>query len=110
MLSFDSTFQDDDMLKSDSEAFASGHITTSRDCTVSRLKSLIEQRRRSVTYRRMLSERERLPVHQHRKEVLDAFRCHNVFIVAGETGSGKSTQVPQLILEVRAGVSYVGGL
>ena len=48
----------------------------------------------------MLSERQRLPVYQHRDDVIDMFHRHNVFIVAGETGSGKSTQVPQFILEV----------
>lgn len=45
------------------------------------------------------AERERLPVFQHRRRVLEALQRHPVVVVAGETGSGKSTQVPQFLLE-----------
>lgn len=48
---------------------------------------------------RLLSDRQRLPVYQHRAQVLETLRRHRVVIVAGETGSGKSTQIPQFILE-----------
>uniref|UniRef100_A0A671V640 ATP-dependent RNA helicase DHX29 n=1 Tax=Sparus aurata TaxID=8175 RepID=A0A671V640_SPAAU len=44
-------------------------------------------------------EREQLPVFQHRHRVLEALQRHRVVVVAGETGSGKSTQIPQFLLE-----------
>ena len=44
--------------------------------------------------------RQQLPVYQFRKEILQAVENSSVVVVAGETGSGKSTQVPQFILEV----------
>lgn len=53
----------------------------------------------SAGARRLLVERQQLPVYQHRQKVLDALRRHRVVVVAGETGSGKSTQIPQFILE-----------
>ncbi|XP_056592999.1 ATP-dependent RNA helicase DHX29 isoform X2 [Triplophysa dalaica] len=53
----------------------------------------------SAVARRLLVERQQLPVYQHRQKVLDALRRHRVVVVAGETGSGKSTQIPQFILE-----------
>uniref|UniRef100_A0A8C8CC35 ATP-dependent RNA helicase DHX29 n=1 Tax=Oncorhynchus tshawytscha TaxID=74940 RepID=A0A8C8CC35_ONCTS len=46
-----------------------------------------------------LSRREQLPVFQHRVRVMEALRRNRVVVVAGETGSGKSTQIPQFILE-----------
>lgn len=49
--------------------------------------------------RRLLDERKQLPVFQHREQVLEALRHHRVLVIAGETGSGKSTQIPQFILE-----------
>ncbi|XP_052464475.1 ATP-dependent RNA helicase DHX29 [Carassius gibelio] len=55
--------------------------------------------RSSALARRLLSEREQLPVFQHRQQVLEALRRHRVLVIAGETGSGKSTQIPQFILE-----------
>jgi ATP-dependent helicase HrpA len=41
-----------------------------------------------------------LPIHAKKDELLAAIRDHQVVIVAGETGSGKSTQLPKLCLEL----------
>jgi ATP-dependent helicase HrpA len=44
-----------------------------------------------------------LPVVQAREELLEAIREHQVVIVCGETGSGKTTQLPKLCLELGRG-------
>src|SRR5690348_4867127 len=41
-----------------------------------------------------------LPVSEHREELLTAIRDHQVVVVAGETGSGKTTQLPKMCLEL----------
>lgn len=41
-----------------------------------------------------------LPIARHRQEIADALREHQVIIVVGETGSGKTTQLPKIALEV----------
>jgi len=41
-----------------------------------------------------------LPIHAKKAELLAAIRDHQVVIVAGETGSGKSTQLPKFCLEL----------
>jgi ATP-dependent helicase HrpA len=46
---------------------------------------------------------EDLPVTQRRDDLLEALRDHQVVIVAGDTGSGKSTQLPKLCLELGRG-------
>lgn len=43
-----------------------------------------------------------LPVSQKREDILTALREHQVIIVAGETGSGKTTQLPKMALELGA--------
>ncbi len=45
-----------------------------------------------------------LPVSQRRDDLLDAIRDNQVVIVAGETGSGKTTQLPKICLELGRGV------
>ncbi len=45
-----------------------------------------------------------LPVVQAKDELLQAIRDHQVVIVCGETGSGKTTQLPKLCLELRRGL------
>ncbi|WP_245244715.1 ATP-dependent RNA helicase HrpA, partial [Streptomyces palmae] len=47
---------------------------------------------------------ESLPVSQKKDEILAAIRDHQVVIVAGETGSGKTTQIPKICLELGRGV------
>ncbi|HET6592390.1 MAG TPA: ATP-dependent RNA helicase HrpA, partial [Xanthomonadales bacterium] len=44
-----------------------------------------------------------LPIAAHRDEILEALRNHQVLVVAGETGSGKTTQLPKLCLEAGRG-------
>src|SRR6266851_4194247 len=45
-----------------------------------------------------------LPVSQRRDEIAQVIRDHQVVIVAGETGSGKTTQLPKICLELGRGV------
>ncbi|MCN9243197.1 ATP-dependent RNA helicase HrpA [Streptomyces sp. RY43-2] len=47
---------------------------------------------------------EQLPVSQRKDAIADAIRDHQVVIVAGETGSGKTTQIPKICLELGRGV------
>ncbi|WP_282689688.1 MULTISPECIES: ATP-dependent RNA helicase HrpA [unclassified Streptomyces] len=51
-----------------------------------------------------LSYPEELPVSQKKDEILEAIRDHQVVIVAGETGSGKTTQLPKICMELGRGV------
>jgi len=44
-----------------------------------------------------------LPISARRKEIAEALERHQVVIVAGDTGSGKSTQLPQYCLELGRG-------
>jgi ATP-dependent helicase HrpA len=46
---------------------------------------------------------EELPVSGRRKEIADALRSNQVIIVSGETGSGKTTQLPKICLELGRG-------
>lgn len=44
-----------------------------------------------------------LPIYQKRPEILDALKSNQVVIVAGETGSGKTTQLPFICIEAGRG-------
>lgn len=52
---------------------------------------------------RLQAERHRLPAFLHKTALLDAVRAHNVLIVESETGSGKTTQIPQFVREAGYG-------
>jgi len=50
-----------------------------------------------------------LPIMAKKQEIIDALLYHQVIIVAGETGSGKTTQLPKFCLEAGLGVSGLIG-
>ncbi len=52
---------------------------------------------------------EALPVSGRRAEIAAAIAAHQVVVVAGETGSGKTTQLPKICLELGRGISGLIG-
>lgn len=73
---------------------------------IDRAELRIEQRRQAVPEIRYPAE---LPVSQKKDDILAAIRDHQVVIVAGETGSGKTTQIPKICLELGRGVKGLVG-
>ena len=73
-----------------------------------RLEQQLAEARRRVQRRREsvpeVSYPPQLPVSARRADLLAAIGDHQVVIVAGETGSGKTTQLPKLCLELGRGV------
>jgi ATP-dependent helicase HrpA len=68
----------------------------------------VEQAERRVDVRRNavpeITYPEELPVSQLKDEIAAAIRDHQVVVVAGETGSGKTTQIPKICLELGRGI------
>ena len=53
---------------------------------------------------------ESLPVSAKREEIMAAMQAHQVIIVCGETGSGKTTQLPKIALAMGRGkLNYPSG-
>ena len=56
----------------------------------------------SSRYYDILRKRQQLPVYEFRDELIAKVRDNQVIIVEGETGSGKTTQIPQFLLPLLA--------
>ena len=54
-------------------------------------------------YNKIQIGRKKLPVYLYREEFLAAMQDHQVLVLVGETGSGKTTQIPQFLNEVGYG-------
>src|SRR5256714_14866076 len=52
---------------------------------------------------------DNLPVSARREDIAAAIRDHQVVVIAGETGSGKATQIPKICLELGRGVAGLIG-
>ncbi|GAB1298556.1 ATP-dependent RNA helicase DHX29 [Apodemus speciosus] len=63
------------------------------------VRNLFRRLQSTPKYQRLLKERQQLPVFKHRDLIVETLKRHRVVVVAGETGSGKSTQVPHFLLE-----------
>lgn len=57
----------------------------------------------AILERDRLNYPDSLPIAERRDEILELIRSNQVVIVAGETGSGKSTQIPKLCIEAGRG-------
>ncbi|KAG1872441.1 P-loop containing nucleoside triphosphate hydrolase protein [Suillus subalutaceus] len=52
----------------------------------------------TAQYKKILDGRKTLPVFAHMTEFYKIFNKHQIIIVAGETGAGKTTQIPQFVV------------
>ncbi|KAG5493960.1 hypothetical protein JKF63_01792 [Porcisia hertigi] len=55
----------------------------------------------SARFQELLQSRLRLPVFEKRRLIQETVRTHAVTLLVGETGSGKTTQVPHFLAELR---------
>ena len=62
-------------------------------------KSELESKASSSKYQEMLKFRENLPAYKMREEIWNDVNSKQVCVISGETGCGKTTQVPQIILD-----------
>lgn len=53
----------------------------------------------STRYYEILRQRQTLPVWEQRQEIVETVRANQITVLVGETGSGKTTQIPQLLVE-----------
>lgn len=72
------------------------HAHTPTTETLRQILRTAARTKQGVSLRRACAE---LPANQCRSEILSMIASHTVSIVGGETGCGKSTQVPKMILE-----------
>ncbi|MFJ6197784.1 ATP-dependent RNA helicase HrpA [Micromonospora sp. NPDC092111] len=73
---------------------------------VARAEARLAGRRAAVP---VITYPAQLPVSERRDDIAAAIRDHQVVIVAGETGSGKTTQLPKICLELGRGITGLIG-
>ena len=78
-----------------------------RDAVQAEFAALLEQSKAAVAARRAALPRPEfppeLPVNERRADIAALIKKHPVVIVCGETGSGKTTQLPKICLELQRG-------
>lgn len=81
------------------------HSTNSGKTTAAQAEALENARINSFTskpfsqrYKDILEKRRKLPVHKQRHEFLELIHNNQILVLVGETGSGKTTQIPQFLL------------
>uniref|UniRef100_A0A6M2EC61 RNA helicase n=1 Tax=Populus davidiana TaxID=266767 RepID=A0A6M2EC61_9ROSI len=70
-----------------------------KDAESSYLRQQQESKRKLKKYKDMLCSRAALPIAGLKVDILQMLKENDVLVVCGETGSGKTTQVPQFILD-----------
>jgi len=79
-----------------------------RAATLSRIVADVETAERRIGVRRdsvPTITYPDLPVSARRDDIAAAIRDHQVVVIAGETGSGKTTQIPKILLELGRGIT-----
>jgi len=62
-----------------------------------------QQRKQLAAVQKLQAERKKLPVTGYSDRICEALRSRGVLVLAGATGCGKSTQIPQLLLKAGYG-------
>ncbi|XP_031550267.1 putative ATP-dependent RNA helicase DHX57 isoform X2 [Actinia tenebrosa] len=65
-----------------------------------KLKHQFEKQQSSSAYKTMLENRMKLPAWNSKEDIIKSLQNHQVLVISGMTGCGKTTQIPQFILDV----------
>ncbi len=63
------------------------------------MKEDLEKLRLNGKYKKLLAQRCNLPVYRHAQQIVTSVKRNRVTLIYSSTGSGKTTQIPQLILD-----------
>ncbi|MFO8089532.1 MAG: ATP-dependent RNA helicase HrpA [Desulfatiglandaceae bacterium] len=69
-----------------------------------RLQASIERKKDRWRSRPAVTFPENLPITDKKEQIVDALRNHQVLIISGETGCGKSTQLPKMCIAAGRGI------
>jgi ATP-dependent helicase HrpA len=75
----------------------------------SRVQASVQARGRRAQNRPISPYDPNLPIVARRNDIIDAIKQHPVIIVSGETGSGKTTQLPRFCLDAGRGIDGLIG-
>uniref|UniRef100_A0A1J3CC48 RNA helicase n=1 Tax=Noccaea caerulescens TaxID=107243 RepID=A0A1J3CC48_NOCCA len=88
--------------KDDLDVVKSNH-RAKRDASIEAICLSLQQKhvnkKKTRKYKDMLKTRNALPISEVKNDILQHLKERDVLVVCGETGSGKTTQVPQFILD-----------
>jgi ATP-dependent helicase HrpA len=74
------------------------------DRILAQARASLEQREKRQGCVPEISYPANLPIVSRKQEIVEAIRARQVVIIAGETGSGKTTQIPKMCLEAGLGI------
>lgn len=64
-----------------------------------KVESLSARLEKAANLKQITEERSKLPIASFRDVITSSVECHQVVLISGETGCGKTTQVPQFLLD-----------
>lgn len=72
--------------------------------TYSRINKSIEDKKNRLNRFKKITPNKSLPIYNYRSKIIDAIKNNQIIILSGETGSGKTTQIPQFCIEAGRGI------
>ncbi|WP_369311223.1 ATP-dependent RNA helicase HrpA [Providencia rettgeri] len=107
------SLRDQWLLKKRIQGIAKIRDEKSRNAVLDVIKADIEAAKQKVAIKKLNPPKiiypDNLPVSQKKEAILTAIKNHQVVIIAGETGSGKTTQIPKICLELGRGIrGFIG--
>lgn len=101
---YDFVFEDQiDFIK---DEYLAGDVDVDEQTTAAEKEKAERAAAAKSAFDRIQAERAALPMFPYREQILQAVEEHQILIIVGETGSGKTTQIPQYLHE--AGYSKLG--
>ncbi|MEZ4566156.1 MAG: hypothetical protein R2860_04050 [Desulfobacterales bacterium] len=79
------------------------HQHPGKSCTTPPPKNLAQNHRPALSYD------DNLPIVARRDDIISAIKKHQVVIISGETGSGKTTQLPKFCIDAGRGIDGLIG-